>query len=177
MATDVAGDFLRASKTFFTDGAVISEVILSCFSTWIENKMMTTAPSAPATVTPPWLAQRRKAWPRGAAKAGEAPQGSLLSFCRIQVCTCRSGSRSAVAETRMWRERTECPAAMPTGTGVTSSSENAQLTPAGGGKVSPMQFRHCARSHQAITFSHLTPKLGTRQSLAPQCPVQLPEGD
>lgn len=56
VATDVAGDFLRASRTFFTDWATISGVILSCFSTWVENKTMTTAPSAPATVTPPWLA-------------------------------------------------------------------------------------------------------------------------
>lgn len=97
VATYVAGDFLRARKTFFMDWAIISEVILSCFSTWIENKMMTTAPSAAATVTPPWLAwlwQPQKACPGGTAKVRlpRDPQGSLLSSCRIQslLSPCRT---------------------------------------------------------------------------------------
>lgn len=76
---------------------------------------MTTAPSAPATVTPPWLAslwQRQKAT-QGEAKAGEAPQGPLLPSCRPKA-DCRSGFQGATAERR---DRTGCPAA---GTGVPS---------------------------------------------------------
>lgn len=179
MATNVAGDFLRARKTFFTDWAVISKVILSCFSTWIENKMMTTAPSAPATVTPPWLAslsQRQKACPRGEAKAGEAPQGSLLSFCSIQVCTCTSGSQCAMAETPAHRSGGK-------GQRVQQRCSHEQALPACLKKPSsalqeedksPHAVPTLYSFHQAIAFGHLTPSLGTRQPLAPQCPVPAP---
>lgn len=179
VATNIAGDFLRARKTFFTDWAVISKVILSCFSTWVENKMMTTAPSAPATVTPPWLAslsQRQKACPRGEAKAGEAPQGSLLSFCSIQVCTCRSGFQCAMAETPAHRSGGK-------GQGVQQQCSQERALPACLKKPSSAlqeedKSLHAVHTlclfHQAITFSHLTPSLGTRQPLALQCPAPAP---
>ena len=112
----------------FLDWAFISLVILSCFNTRIEIKTMTTAPSAPATATPPWLAshlQQQKACPREEAKSGEFSQGALFYFYRIQArrapgckdCQCRSGVRCATAERLpllpqgTGRGRTGCPEA------------------------------------------------------------------
>lgn len=99
VATSVAGDFLRARRAFFTDWASISKVILSCFSTWIENKTMTTAPSAPATVTPPWLAWlSQKACPRGKPRQVRLPRDPC-SPSAASKCAHAGGLHCAMAET------------------------------------------------------------------------------